>query len=211
MLKHNKLNFLFLVHFLLGLLFCGAQIYAQTPTIFPGGNPEFAYYQVKVDPITGTSQLAYVRIPTGYVDVGTPTSTFNFVNAVGYYAATDLAVGLRDNTQRLVRIGSNGVFENMFGTNNVSGLPADNYPAGDVKGNRLYVVQGGTGSDTRTIYGIDIRNQDRLITYTRNTFFQYHQPIITSDTIREKLKDINDVKSVRFILLILRRDKFYQS
>ena len=80
------------------------------------------------------------------------------------------------------------------------------------KRNTLYAATNShTFKELCTIYGIDIRNQDRLITYTRNTFFQYHQPIITPDTIRKKLKDINDVKSVRFILLILRRDKFYQS
>ena len=78
--------------------------------------------------------------------------------------------------------------------------------------NTLYAATNShTFNELCKIYGIDIRNQDRLITHRRNTFFQYTHPIITPGTIREKLKHINDVNSVRFILLILRRDKFYQS
>ena len=80
----------------------------------------------------------------------------------------------------------------------------------DSKRNTLYAA---TNSeifrDLCTIYDIKIGDQDRLIRHTKNTFFQHHQPIITTETIREKLKEINDVKSVRFILLILRCDTFF--
>ena len=75
------------------------------------------------------------------------------------------------------------------------------------KRNTLYAATNShTFRDLCKIYDIQIGDQERLITYTKNIFFQHHQLIITIETIREKLKDINDVQSVRFILLILRRD-----
>ena len=78
----------------------------------------------------------------------------------------------------------------------------------DSKRNTLYAATNSQAfRDLCAIYNIKNCNQDRLISHPKNSFFQFHQPIITNDTIHEKLKEINDVKSVRFILLILRRDQ----
>ena len=64
--------------------------------------------------------------------------------------------------------------------------------------------------DFCTIYDLKIGDQDRLIEQTRNTFFSVSSTIYNyrNDTWKVE-RNYDDVKSVRFILLILRCDTFF--